>query len=1627
MIEPPQISTCRTHAVDLAASDHFRLAKNAEIFKVPTVRPTYKHTEFGVKVSTPLSSPVLDQVQWEAAFSAYKKRADIARRGKKLEILDDLKLKFVEYENGPMLGDDVFGDHDAVRRAYLEHGAKFQDALWQLYELFYPRQNNFLVDDETLQYITGLVVPLGPHHDAPTRSDSVDSNKSMVFGNRERAASAHSTSSYTTMDAEGCAIALRILWRLSEVPSLCLRILAVGGKTESETLFVISLLRLLASLGGGAVESAVHFALNLNCFGLLHNIMTLGLTRPRAVQHFQRFVPINTFKIYAEALLSALSRPKHPSPEKQATIADAEEYEASQTALARALNVILHDPRSMYCGSSPSDSWYYECLRAVPEFLVEDRAGIKNRGMQMVIDLAKSEDNATVCRTGLFVLLLVGTTEALYERLTDEVVIDVFNAAVVVAERSMRELSRDPFISPDDDDESTMYSLSEGRWSVKYNPHEYDVDSGELPGLHLNVAVFMMWAFAKRLAALKEFPKPLDDRWITTLLNASTFAVDNNDPRVRPAVAHGASGCLAVMASSDIISSNPDMVSSLLQLTMPHLPLIVRDNSSLALAHVANRHLVNPRGRIGGGDHCWQESWIKFCQMVLMSKAADLLYGCAEMPSSGDAAKKKEEIGMRENACSALMAMCLAASSSTGMEMLKRQGLARPSYLLACTSSNSVVRSAAVMVWSLARQGDAAQEVMGRNGTVERLLTVLTRMEGDLKEHETHSDSDALLLVSTMSWVATALWVLSEHEKNGNLVASSTKGLMVLCRVAEASLSTPSTSATIRGHRASSARLSPRRKRHRNHMSALGVACLGTLRRCISTTYGQHMVHENHIGFTLTTSLLAVLSAKNPRPTAPALREAGGLLFKVQTSPYMRRLAEQIHGSSTVLEDIFGQLFDMNALTSGPNFAELISDVAIVCGSLAMRTHSNKRLVEMGALRKMFAFLDPNVDLGPFHGGGHMSTSKSTGSKLMETGSLETNESNSGSHGTMRLSILQAALNFSASPVSHREIARWGIDFIVDTSEAGSESMRPLACKVLLNLTRSGDPKVRAALYKAQLSVASAAIGRRVNETSGKERVRPSTTGSVSRRGLSSSESAKRLVEASPALQFLLEEEEANAAKPSEAYWKSKDAKLDKSDRMSLQNQLRGTVGKVWKREIEYGEEQQEPASRPMTAMFNDNTSTRSQEMTQFLPLSPVVLGSMKSPWKPPVVLQFQEDGAESGKETLVMEPAAPFNQVSFNNARGSNLLDPEHSHGVWRFPAVPGARLYQDMMHKLPSLAGGEHYYYYQQRNAIPYEPSHIGSLLPAEDPANLVALGLEVPEPKASRGLIGSSLPEPTLRGGLLPVEVPAISTLYLESTRFACSLLHPGKAITFDKHCVGEPAVIEVAFPIQEEGASQDDDEVDSKWTVRESIFKDREKECDAKDFFNNQKVWDTRFAKDWKRNITLVRFQKLITTNNKEIKDGNTTAEDEAVEVEGLLKENWNSLLALYQWFVSIEGEMSEGGLGSLSLKSSQFKNFVQMVMAGKKNLAMIQTLSRIFLSVNLEESDDDKKHEKENDLNPSSAIMAHEWMETIVRFALTLHGKEKVSSRAREAPSRRVIVPLASFLRVHLSTHHLLFR
>ena len=88
-------------------------------------------------------------------------------------------------------------------------------------------------------------------------------------------------------------------------------------------------------------------------------------------------------------------------------------------------------------------------------------------------------------------------------------------------------------------------------------------------------------------------------------------------------------------------------------------------------------------------------------------------------------------------------------------------------------------------------------------------------------------------------------------------------------------------------------------------------------------------------------------------------------------------------------------------------------------------------------------------------------------------------------------------------------------------------------------------------------------------------------------------------------------------------------------------------------------------------------------------------------------------------------------------------------------------------------------------------------------------------------------------------------------------------------------------------------------------------------------------------------------------------------------------------------------MSEGGIQSLAMKAGSYKAFIDTVMKGRTQISTTEALTRIFLSVNLgENKSDDMQKNAEDNINPSSAIMVHEWMEALVRCALVLHGKKR---------------------------------
>merc|ERR1719502_989641 len=135
-----------------------------------------------------------------------------------------------------------------------------------------------------------------------------------------------------------------------------------------------------------------------------------------------------------------------------------------------------------------------------------------------------------ICYTGLATLLLVGIKKKAFASLSDDIAIDVFNAALAIAHRSIELIMGKDFCAPYSQN-SHHHSCHDGVWYDMDRTHEYDLKS-EAPALNLHTAVFLMWIFAKRLAFFYGTPRFRDTLWIDTLVKISVVSVVHKDPRV---------------------------------------------------------------------------------------------------------------------------------------------------------------------------------------------------------------------------------------------------------------------------------------------------------------------------------------------------------------------------------------------------------------------------------------------------------------------------------------------------------------------------------------------------------------------------------------------------------------------------------------------------------------------------------------------------------------------------------------------------------------------------------------------------------------------------------------------------------------------------------------------------------------------------------------------------------------------------------------------------------------------------------------------------------------------------------------------------------------------------------------
>ncbi|GIL66635.1 hypothetical protein Vafri_20126 [Volvox africanus] len=169
----------------------------------------------------------------------------------------------------------------------------------------------------------------------------------------------------------------------------------------------------------------------------------------------------------------------------------------------------------------------------------------------------------------------------------------------------------------------------------------------------------------------------------------------------------------------------------------------------------------------------------------------------------------------------------------------------------------------------------------------------------------------------------------------------------------------------------------------------------------------------------------------------------------------------------------------------------------------------------------------------------------------------------------------------------------------------------------------------------------------------------------------------------------------------------------------------------------------------------------------------------------------------------------------------------------------------------------------------------------------------------------------------------------------------------------------------------------------WTLPNSIFKNRVKECDARAFYDAHQVEERMFERDWQRACSKEKFTSMMSRENKANKEG----KDEKVaikEVHGVLLKNWPQVFGAYVYYAA-------GGTGDpYHMSLNAFTTFLDdcSIADPESQYCKRSDCDTIFIVCNFQP---DKKS-AEAAVNMENAMMRYEFLEAIVRLAIAKYGK-----------------------------------
>ncbi|CAM9176650.1 unnamed protein product [Discosporangium mesarthrocarpum] len=267
--------------------------------------------------------------------------------------------------------------------------------------------------------------------------------------------------------------------------------------------------------------------------------------------------------------------------------------------------------------------------------------------------------------------------------------------------------------------------------------------------------------------------------------------------------------------------------------------------------------------------------------------------------------------------------------------------------------------------------------------------------------------------------------------------------------------------------------------------NASAMCCIGAVRRCLFQREGMEALARERVSYTLLDLVLRLLRVGVwCRAVLPlTLREAQGVLFVLQASspmPTMMDRAEYRGYCEKICSSVFPVEDTLTLQLRRPSLAHahLISDAVAGLASLSVTLRSRRRLAVNGAVTVLGRLLEEAI-------GNRIADGTEEGGQEGELGWA----SKGGGVKEIR-NIVKLLKNMSAVASAHAELIRRPLPILVRLWEEGpDEQTASLTCHILGNLCRSSVPGVRNRLFQAHLTAESNEVRRARFDRNGAESI----------------------------------------------------------------------------------------------------------------------------------------------------------------------------------------------------------------------------------------------------------------------------------------------------------------------------------------------------------------------------------------------------------------------------------------------------------------------------------------------------------------------------------------------------------